>query len=253
MAKNKDRSGWWHLHFDGGSRGNPGPSAGGFHLFPHDRTQDIRGAEAMQGDRTNNEAEYHGLIIGLRAAIVQHEQTPIRNLVIHGDSSLVVNQVDGSWAVKAEHLRPLCDEAQALIKRFPRCSIWWHRRTENTIADEQVNLILDLTFGPERKVAVSEDGKFNVPDGMNPAAIARIKVPGGRDRFTAMRLPKLLELIDESAQTKALDLWQENHRDRALEQKDLATIFRWHLRGLSLPIAVQKVAIDLAKREEYAN
>ena len=250
MGKSKDRTGWWHLHFDGGSRGNPGPSAGGFHLFPHDRTQDFRGGEAMQGDRTNNEAEYCGLIIGLRAAIAQHEQTPMANLVIHGDSSLVVNQVSGEWAVKAEHLRPFRDEAIALMKRFPRCSIWWHRRTENTIADEQANLIMDATFGTEKKVLAS-DGPIEVPDGISPAAIWRIKVPGGRDKFTSMRLPKLLELIDESTQPQVLDLWMENCSDRALQEKDLATILRWHLRGLSLPIAVQKTAIDIDRREQY--
>jgi ribonuclease HI len=252
MGKNKDRSGWWHLHFDGGSRGNPGHSAGGFHLFPYDRSLDIRGAEPMTGDRTNNEAEYFGLIVGLRAAIAQHEQTPMRNLVIHGDSSLVVNQISGDWAVKAEHLMPLFDEARALMKRLPRCSINWHRRTENTIADEQVNLILDATFGPVQKVTISDDGQFDLPSEITPAAIARIKIPGGRDRFTAMRLPKLLELIDNSAPAQVLDLWQADYADRALEEKDLATVIRWHLRGLSLPIAVQKVAIELAKRDQYA-
>jgi ribonuclease HI len=205
----------------------------------------------MTGDRTNNEAEYFGLIIGLRAAIVQHEQTPMRNLVIHGDSSLVVNQISGDWAVKAEHLMPLFDEARSLMKRLPRCSINWHRRTENTIADEQANLVMDATFGIEKKVVVA-DGRFEVADDISPAAIARIKIPGGRDQFTAMRLPKLLEMIDSSAPAQVLDLWQADHVGRVLEEKDLATVIRWHLRGLSLPIAVQKVAIELVKRDQYA-
>lgn len=257
--KNKDRSGYWYLRFDGGSRGNPGYSAGGYYLFPFGKAEEFRGAEVMDGLRTNNEAEYFGLIIGLKAAIEQFQKKPFSKLVIHGDSSLVVNQVSGAWSVKSPHLFPLLQEVLKLLAQLPAWSIWWHPREQNTEADEQVNLVLDSTFGPKvfppkndqatNGKFLQASGKFSIPLDVDNQTLRLIKVPGGRDEYTRIKLPKLLELLGTDCESQILDLWQVDYGNLPLDEKALAAILRWHLRGMVLSISVRKVAISVADRE----
>jgi len=52
---------------------------------------------------TNNEAEYHGLVVGLQEA----RQKGVPGVVVHGDSQLVIEQLRGNYRVQAENLKPL--------------------------------------------------------------------------------------------------------------------------------------------------
>ena len=63
------------------------------------------------GHGTNNEAEYEGLILGLEAALSAGATT----VTVHGDSQLVIRQLEGRYAVKASNLQPLFGKA----KRMP--------------------------------------------------------------------------------------------------------------------------------------
>lgn len=60
------------LRFDGGSRGNPGPSGAGIVLYEEKKGQGLEEVMAdalwLGASGTNNEAEYKGLIAGLQAA-----------------------------------------------------------------------------------------------------------------------------------------------------------------------------------------
>jgi len=47
----------------------------------------------------------------------------IKRLVAEGDSTLVVKQVPGEYAVKKEHLEPLNHSIKALVKTFDYFSI----------------------------------------------------------------------------------------------------------------------------------
>ncbi len=128
------------VYTDGGSRGNPGPSAYGVILTNEDGKL-IRQSSRFLGDGTNNEAEYRGLIAGLNLAL----EVGADEVEVIMDSQLVVHHVDGSYRLKAEHLRPLLDEAMSLLKRF-RSSKVVYRGRENpmtTRADELVNQELD--------------------------------------------------------------------------------------------------------------
>jgi ribonuclease HI len=58
------------------------------------------------GFRTNNEAEYLGLIYGLKTA----NGLGIKNLCVYGDSQLVVSQLEGNFKVRAQNLLPLYQE-----------------------------------------------------------------------------------------------------------------------------------------------
>lgn len=126
------------LHTDGGSRGNPGPSAFGFVLAEEGRFQ--REACGYIGIQTNNAAEYHGLIEGLKAARdVQPDA-----LRIYMDSRVVLRQMTGEYAVRNAGLAVLYEQAQAVLREM-RCPVEFEeiRRDYNKRADALVNEALD--------------------------------------------------------------------------------------------------------------
>src|SRR5262245_35294918 len=71
------------MHIDGGSRGNPGPSAGGV-VLADERGTAVLEAGYFFGVHTNNEAEYTALLRGLDAAVGRG----VTELTIYSDSEL---------------------------------------------------------------------------------------------------------------------------------------------------------------------
>lgn len=123
---------------DGGSRGNPGPAAGGAVVF--DENGDVLAeAGAYLGLATNNVAEWHGLLAGLEAAL----DLGVEDLTVRLDSELVVRQLTGVYRVKHADLIPLNRKAQALLRRFRSVDIGHVRRKDNAAADALVNRLLD--------------------------------------------------------------------------------------------------------------
>jgi ribonuclease HI len=129
------------LYCDGGSRGNPGPSAIGAVVF--DATTDppelIASVSECIGITTNNVAEYRALIGGLEA--VAH----LRARIIHvrADSMLLIKQLRGEWRVKHENMKPLYAEARKLLIEYETVDLQHVRRELNTEADALVNQALD--------------------------------------------------------------------------------------------------------------
>lgn len=130
------------LNVDGGSRGNPGPSAYAF-------VATINGTptynhSAYLGIATNNVAEYTGLIEALKYCTSQ-SQTHIE---IQMDSQLVVNQINGTYKVKQPHLIILHQKATSLIneiKSHNKSIVLTHTyRNNNHTADRLLNETLDL-------------------------------------------------------------------------------------------------------------
>ena len=80
------------------------------------------------GTKTNNEAEYLGLIAGMQEA----RRLGCQSIEIRGDSQLVINQIQDNWKVKADSLRPYHQTATDLYQSFPsrtahhipRCVQW---------------------------------------------------------------------------------------------------------------------------------
>lgn len=83
------------------------------------------------GKGTNNEAEYSALLFALYQAI----EWEAESLSVFSDSRLIVNQVNGAWAIHENHLRDYAVEARRLIQQLPAFTLEWVRRTENTVAD----------------------------------------------------------------------------------------------------------------------
>jgi ribonuclease HI len=126
---------------DGGARGNPGPAAIGAVVL--DVTVDppelVASVSKRIGVATNNVAEYQALIEGLRAAL-PFEPRLVR---VRADSELMIRQLEGRYKVKSTHLRPLYEEARALLREFPEVDLAHVRREHNVDADALVNAALD--------------------------------------------------------------------------------------------------------------
>lgn len=126
------------LYTDGAARGNPGPAgAGAVIISPAGHIMAKLGK--FLGESTNNVAEYTGLILGLKRA----KAMGIKELDVFSDSELLVRQLAGDYAVKADHLKPLHDEAQALLKAFPDVHVAHIPREQNAQADEMSNRAID--------------------------------------------------------------------------------------------------------------
>jgi ribonuclease HI len=67
----------------------------------------------------------------------------IKELDVYSDSELLVKQLNGDYAVKAEHLKPLHEEAKALLAVFPQIHVAHIPREENEAADEMSNRAID--------------------------------------------------------------------------------------------------------------
>jgi len=126
------------LFADGGSRGNPGPSAYGAVVVDEDGTV-VREISAYLGTSTNNVAEWSGLIAGLEAAL----EMGVDDIDVRLDSELVVRQLSGAYRVKQSHLLPLHAKAKTLLRRFARSDVAHVRREQNKEADALVNQVLD--------------------------------------------------------------------------------------------------------------
>jgi ribonuclease HI len=123
------------LQFDGASDPNPGPSAGGAVLFYPGTTDPVFERYEFIPHATNNEAEYNGLIIGLQEAA----DAGIKNLLIEGDSNLIINQFAGIWKIKAQNLAILHTKARALLPHFDFVAIKHIPREQNAHADRLTN------------------------------------------------------------------------------------------------------------------
>lgn len=123
---------------DGGSRGNPGPAACGFVLMDmNDRILET-GGEYM-GITTNNQAEYHSLEMGLQLA----GESGAKKVHVYMDSMLVVNQLKGIYKVRSMDLMPRFKNIQSLAKQFIEVNYTHVPRALNSVADAEVNRILD--------------------------------------------------------------------------------------------------------------
>ena len=129
------------VYTDGGARGNPGPAAIGAVVFDPSTEPPAVVATVSEciGVTTNNVAEYRAVIEGLKAA----RSLGPRRVVLRADSQLVIRQLEGRYRVKQAHLRPLYEEARALLDGFPEIELTHVRREENVDADALVNAALD--------------------------------------------------------------------------------------------------------------
>jgi ribonuclease HI len=127
-------------NIDGGSRGNPGPSAYGV-VIRDAKGEIVAKLKKCIGQNTNNVAEYFGLI----AALDYAQTHGIRSLRVESDSELLVKQMRGQYKVKSADLRPLFERARKMAQTLESFRIDHVFREQNREADALVNQALDET------------------------------------------------------------------------------------------------------------
>lgn len=123
---------------DGGSRGNPGPSAGGFVILDMN-DQILHENGKYLGITTNNQAEYHSLKGGLEAAL----KMGAKKVHVYMDSLLVINQMKGIFKVKNRDLWPIHEAIKLVVGQFEEVTFSHVPRELNKLADSMVNQTLD--------------------------------------------------------------------------------------------------------------
>jgi ribonuclease HI/ADP-ribose pyrophosphatase YjhB (NUDIX family) len=126
------------IYADGGSRGNPGPSAAGYVIINAAQEVIAQGGEYL-GVTTNNQAEYQGVRLGLEKA----KELGIKNVAFRLDSMLVVNQMKGFYRIKNRELWPIHERIREMMKSFDHVSFSHVQREFNQLADGMVNKTLD--------------------------------------------------------------------------------------------------------------
>eukprot|EP00656_Telonema_subtile_P035422 TRINITY_DN393_c0_g1_i1.p1 TRINITY_DN393_c0_g1~~TRINITY_DN393_c0_g1_i1.p1 ORF type:complete len:392 (+),score=85.11 TRINITY_DN393_c0_g1_i1:191-1366(+) len=123
------------LFFDGACSGNPGPGAWGGWC-------EIQGRKHEQASRlgahtTSNQAEYAGLIGGLRMVLRELDVPPEGvALCVHGDSELVIKQMTGEYKLWEPTLKLYHSTAVGLVNRFGMVSYVALPREKNRLADK---------------------------------------------------------------------------------------------------------------------
>ncbi len=131
---------------DGGSRGNPGPSAiGGVILQDAKDGAVIADFSEYLGEGTNNEAEYKGLLHSLELVQTFFAEHPeVDECAWHLDSKLVVEQINKNWKIKEPRMRVFAEKCWSILSTFPfKKTIMYVPRAQNAVADSLVNQALD--------------------------------------------------------------------------------------------------------------
>ena len=133
------------IYTDGGSRGNPGPSAIGV-VFCNEKSEPIKSYSEYIGDSlTNNEAEYQAVIFALKKfkSFFGKELVKNSDVELRADSELIVKQFKGEYKVSNLKIQALFIEVWNLRTEFKNLKITFIPREKNIEADRLVNEALD--------------------------------------------------------------------------------------------------------------
>jgi len=127
------------IYTDGGSRGNPGPSAIGVVLGDKEYSENI-------GVRTNNEAEYEAVIFALKKAKALFGKKAIKTseVEVRSDSELLIKQLNGEYKILEPKIQSLFLKAWNLRIDFGKVKFTLIPREKNSGADRLVNEALDV-------------------------------------------------------------------------------------------------------------
>lgn len=110
LTHKKEHTHYWKMYIDGASRNNPGASGAGIYILKDNKPVAMKAY--FLGIKTNNQAEYLALLLGL------HTVTPLIGkadlLMIVSDSQLLVRQLLGEYAIRNDYIRV----AHVIAKEF---------------------------------------------------------------------------------------------------------------------------------------
>ena len=123
------------IYFDGACRPNSeGIATYGYVIYQNNK-RIARGSGLIGSGigMTNNVAEYEALL----RAIKRFKKLDLKDkLLIKGDSSLVINHLNGKWRCKTLHLSEYMTKIKQLLNGLDY-EIMWIPREKNTKADER--------------------------------------------------------------------------------------------------------------------
>jgi ribonuclease HI len=129
---------YWKLFIDGASRNNPGPSGAGIYILKNGTA--VIEKNFFLGTRTNNQAEYLALVLGI--CVLKNYLSAEDLVFIVSDSQLLVRQINGDYKVKEHNLQIL---HRAVHKLLISCAytIGHVMREDNKNADRLANQAID--------------------------------------------------------------------------------------------------------------
>lgn len=133
------------IYTDGGSRGNPGPAGAGA-VVTDDTGVVLKEAHRALGTMTNNEAEYHAVILGLETIkkAVGKARAGAAQIEVRLDSELVAQQLSGQYQIKEASLQLLFMKIwNARVATFPHLTFTPIPREKNRRADWLANRAMD--------------------------------------------------------------------------------------------------------------
>lgn len=133
------------VHTDGGSRGNPGPSAIGVVICDESGRKIKEYGQKLEDISTNNEAEYEAVIFALKKIkqLFGKDKTAEMQVEFRLDSELVASQLNGDYKVSEERMQILFMKIWNLKFDFKKLIFKSIPREKNRRADELVNQALD--------------------------------------------------------------------------------------------------------------
>jgi ribonuclease HI len=141
------------IYTDGGSRGNPGPSAIGA-VFCNEKEDIFKKYSEYLGEATNNEAEYKAVILALKKfkALFGKKIAETSEVQIKSDSELLVRQLNGEYKISEPKIGDLFLEVWNLKTEFKKIKFSLIRREKNKEADRLVNEALDAQASNQKLI-----------------------------------------------------------------------------------------------------
>ena len=133
------------IYTDGGSRGNPGPTAIGM-VFCNERGEIFKKYSQYLGDGlTNNEAEYQAVIFALNKfkSLFGKKLAQNSEIKIRSDSELLINQLNGKYKILEPKIQSLFLTIWNLKLDFKNVKFRLISREKNKEADSLVNEVLN--------------------------------------------------------------------------------------------------------------
>ncbi|XP_070010229.1 uncharacterized protein [Nicotiana sylvestris] len=129
----------WKMFFDGAVNAK-GVGIGAILISP--TGQHYSATTRLRFFCTNNTVEYEACIMGMNMAIDQD----IEELIIMGDSDLVIRQAQGEWETQDVKLIPYRQHVEELSKRFKSIEFRYIPRCHNELVDALVTLASMLPY-----------------------------------------------------------------------------------------------------------
>lgn len=121
------------IHTDGGALNNPGPAACAYVIHNKDDGALIKESSFYLGNQTNNVAEYMGIIHALEEVVLMTKTKTVTTCLFVSDSLLLVNQINGLYRVKQEHLKPLFARIKTLVNEVGVPTTFTHTLREGNV------------------------------------------------------------------------------------------------------------------------